>query len=692
MYYPTMQKKLFSKSLVISIICLSASFSELSSAQTVKGLDLDAIDQNIKPCDNFYQFACGNWVKTHTVPSFKWSLVRGLSQIKDSNDLYFKDLLEKYAQGNFGNTKNKYAKKIGDFYSSCVNEEEIESSDHHELLPIFTKIKNLNNHFDIPFVLAQLHRIGVPALFQFGSQIDNKDTRQTIAAIEPGSLGLENAQHYEGTKENQIQLREKYKVYIKSIAEKFGRTPESAEQIAHSVFAVETNLARFQLAKKDEDESLSSRYNLKTVSELGSMVPLFDWNGYFKALKINNPKMINLTQVEYIKSLNTLLGQMNMQDFKNYLEFQVMNTYGFYLNHAIHETWFDFNLRELRGQKSPMDRWKECSRNLNDSEFLGNALGRSYVESFMTPELVKKTNQMIDRYQDTLSRRISALSWMDEQTKQEAQKKLRAIARRIGIPKYWQNYDALPITRKSYLKNVIETKKFYGNYQLHKIDSPTNRMEWESTPQTVNAYYSYTNNDINFTTAILQEPLFSSEYTDATNYGAIGLFMGHELTHAFDSLGSQRDLNGVLRNWWTAQSAQAFKEKASCVANQYDKRLVDPSLSNLLSNGKQTLAEDIADIGGLNISYLSYRSLVSEKGEPEIVAGFTGDQQFFISSVQGFCTKYTKNFLEWDIQNDEHMPAPLRFNMAMLNNEGFAKAFGCKAGDAMFTENRCDMW
>lgn len=661
------------------VLLLTAS---LAAAQT-KGVDLGALDRNAEPCDDFYQFACGGWLSKNPIPGDQAMWGR-FNELDDRNTATLIKILEDASQPSA--TRTPIEQKIGDFYASCMDEAAIDKLSLAPLQKDLQRIDALKSTRELPALLASLHKVGVPALFDVQAEQDFKDTTRIIAMIDQGGIGLPDRDYYINDDKKSIELRESYQKHVASMLRLSGRNERGAGQGAAAIGKFETALAQASLdvvTRRDPN----ALYHKMTMAELQALSPSFDWKAYFAALGTPAFSDLNVIAPDFVKQVEMLVKNTPIDTWKTYLKWNTVRAHAPYLAKPFVDERFAFYGTTLTGQQEQRARAKRCATQVDQQ--LGEALGQKYVELTFGADGKRRMLAMVDGLIRALDRDIREVPWMSQATRDQALMKLKAIRNKIGYPDTWRDYSTVSIVRGDHVGNVQRAQAFETARQLSKIGKPVERGEWEMSPPTVNAYYHPLMNDINFPAGILQPPFFTREADEAVNFGAIGSVIGHELTHGFDDQGRQFAADGTLKDWWTPEDGKEFERRAECFVNQYsDYTAVD----ELKINGKLTLGENVADAGGLRIALMALQELL--QGPGQVVDGFTAEQRFFIGWGQMWCTNIRPELMRVLAQTDPHSPGRYRVNGVMVNTPEFAKAFSCKSDAKMVkaAANVCRVW
>ncbi|HZV86055.1 MAG TPA: M13 family metallopeptidase [Candidatus Binatus sp.] len=639
-------------------------------------------DKTCKPCDDFYQFAMGGWMKANPIPA-EYSTWGTFTQLRDNNLTAMRTILEAAAKANAPAGSNE--QKIGVFYASCMDTTAIDAAGLKPIATELAAIDAINDRKSLDAAIAQLQREGASVLFRFGSGQDVKDSTRVIAVASQGGLGMPDRDYYFRDDDKSKQLRQDYEQHVAKMFELASDAPDKAAAEAKSVISIETALAkasRTRVELRDPEKN----YNLMPLSEMAALTPGWSWESYLHAVGAPSVQQVNMRQPEFFKVMNQELASVPLPDWRIYLRWHVIHASAPGLPERFVEENFDFYDRKLSGTKELLPRWKRCAQSTDRN--LGEALGQVYVEKYFPPAARARAKEMVNNLISALRDDIPTLSWMGPDTKKQALAKLEAFTVKIGYTDKWRDYSNLTIDRSSYAANVRRSIEFEYARQLGKIGKPVDRTEWGMTPPTVNAYYNDSMNEIVFPAGILQPPFYDPNADDAVNYGGIGAVIGHEISHGFDDQGSKFDGKGNLREWWTPDDRKNFTERSDCVVNQFNGYEVEPGLHQ---NGKLVLGESIGDLGGLAIAYAAYEKSI-EGRRPKDIDGLTPEQRFFLGWAQVWGTNQRAEAARLGANTDPHPLARFRGNGPLSNMAEFAKAFGCKKGDAMVREQVCKIW
>jgi len=664
---------------------LAAQDRPLTSLPYTPSLEVKFLDRAADPCVDFYRFACGSWNKLNPIPpdQARWDVY---GKLGTENMQYLWGLLEESARPAPGRSPNQ--QKIGDYFAACMDEAGIEKAGTRPLEKGLGEIAALNSAADLAPLIARLHLDSGASgrfLFGFGSNQDFADSEQIIAFAGAGGLGLPDRDYYVKTDAKSQETRQRYLDHVARMLGLLGDAPPAASAEAATVMSIETELAKASLTRVE----LRDPYNLfhkLSRAELEKLMPHFDWSQYWQTINLPAPAVINVTEPAFFGEVEKLVDTRPVSDWKTYLRWHLVNDRARYLGKAFVAADFDFYSKYLRGVKEMEPRWKRCVRRVDRD--LGEALGQVFAEKTFTPATKASAVAMTREIEKAMEADLHQLAWMGDATKQKALEKLHGVVNKIGYPSQWRDYTSVVITPDDYAGDAARCDSFENHRQLAKIGKPVDRSEWGMTPPTVNAYYDPQMNDINFPAGVLEPPLYDPKMDDAPNYGNTGATIGHELTHGFDDEGRQFDAKGNLKDWWTKQDADAFVERAACVSTQYSGYTV---IDDIKINGKLTLGEDVADLGGTLLAYMAWKEATKgQKLEP--IGGFTPEQRFFIGMAQWACGDERPANKRLNALTNPHSPNEYRINGVVSNMPEFGKAFSCKPGQPMVRANACRVW
>ena len=664
------QRFLFFSALIL-LAALPAGAQTLPAAAPTApahGLFLSALDPTVRPCDDFYEYANGGWLRTAAIPPERSGAGVGL-EVSERNQLILRAVAEKAAADPRADP-HRPAGKVGSFYRSGLDEARVESEGAHPLAPEMARIDAVR---DAPGLLAEigrLHRLGIGAAFNFGAGQDIKDSERAIAQVGQGGLGLPERGYYTRTDAETEAVRDAYTAHVAKMLTLLGDAPAQAGAEAKTILALETALA---LASKTpvERRDPAANYHKTTLAGLEALTPGVRWQPYFDAIGLPRPGAINVAQPAFFTALGRQIVTAPLADWKTYLRWKLLNGEASALSADFVAEDFHFKGTVLNGTPQNLPRWKRVL-NATDNA-LGEALGQLYVAQAFPPPAKARALALVQNLKAVLRDDLQTLPWMSAQTRTQAVQKLDAVRIKIGYPDKWRDYSKLDVSSPIYAVNVMHADQFAFDYDLHTIGRPLNRGEWHMTPPTVNAYYSATGNEIVFPAGILQPPFFDAQADDAVNYGAIGAVIGHEMTHGFDDKGRQFDAQGNLRDWWTASDARNFTARASGIISRYS---AFEALPGAHVNGALTQGENIADIGGLKIAYLALEKSLAGHPRPKI-DGFTPEQRFFLAFGQIWRTKQRPASVRVRLATDPHSPPRFRVLGSVAALPEFRAAFGC---------------
>ncbi len=650
-----------------------------------RGFDTANLDRTCKPCEDFNRFANGGWLASHPIPAAypRWGR---FEELAERNRETLHQILDADQKANA--RRGTSEQKLGDFYASCMDEAKIEAEAAKPLQTELARIDAIRDIRNFQDEVATFHKRGVSALFGFGAAQDFKRSTDVIAQAQQGGLSLPDRDYYTKADDKSKQLREQYASHVAKMFELLGDDADKSAAEAKSILDTETKLAeisRTRVDRRDPDKN----YNKMTLAELSALTPNFSWSEYLRARGASANGNINVGQPDFFKGLNAQLASTPIDAWKTYLRWHLLDTAASSLSKKFVDEDFNFKGKVLTGTTEQLPRWKRCVAVTDRA--LGEALGQEYVQRTFTPEAKLRAQTMVKNLVEALRDDLSTLSWMSDATRQQATAKLNAFARKIGYPDKWRDYSALNVDRTSYTNNILRANAFEINRNLGKLGKPVDRTEWGMTTPTVNAYYNPSMNEIVFPAGILQPPFFDPNADDAINYGGIGAVIGHEMTHGFDDQGSKFDKEGNLANWWTTEDLKNFHVRSECVVNQFSGFEVEPGLHE---NGKLVVGESIADLGGLTVAYNAFEKSLQGKPRPASIDGFTPEQRFFLGWAQVWASNARPEYARLGVNTDPHPLARFRVDGPLSNMPAFAKAFGCKQGEAMVRPEteRCQIW
>jgi putative endopeptidase len=661
------------------------SFAQSNSAPASPAFNASAIDKNADPCTDFYAYACGNWMKTNTIPADQASWL-SFRELDDRNEAILRQILEK-AEANDPH-RNAIDQKIGDFYDSCMDESAANAKGLDPLKAELARIAGAKDKQALIDAIARVQLLGPNPLFSFYSSPDLHNANMVIVYLDQGGLTLPDRDYYIKDDAHMNEIRQHYREYVTQVFTLAGQSPEQAKASAETVLRIETELAKAAMDRTARRDP-KTRDHKMTLDEASTMASNFYLTRYFSDMGTPKFTDLNVSNPEFFKQVNGLLESEPLDAWKTYVSWHLLDGTAPWLSKPFVDANFKME-QALSGQPEIKPRWKRCVDAVDNG--IGEALGQRYVELTFGAEGKQRMLKMVDALEKSLAEDISNLSWMSEDTKKQAHVKLEAIRNKIGYPDVWRDYSSLKIQRGDLVGNFLRANEFEARRNINKIGKPLDRNEWGMTPPTVNAYYSPPRNEIVFPAGILQPPFFDKNADDATNFGAIGVVIGHELTHGFDDQGRKFDPQGNLRDWWTPEDGKRFEERASCVANEYSGFT---AVDDLKLNGRLTLGENTADNGGARIALMALHHFIADdKGgnSGQTIGGYTPDQRFFLGFSRVWCELRRPEYTRAQVTTNPHSPGKWRVDGVVQNMPEFDEAFGCKKGQPMVSENACHVW
>jgi endothelin-converting enzyme/putative endopeptidase len=681
----------FERFLLSAGILTSLAFSSWAQDQLSSGprnpaqakqpvLDATSMDTSVDPCVDFFAYSCNGWIKRNPIPpdQSSWS---AYAKVQDENRLELRGILETTASE--AGERPLYRQKVGDYYASCIDEKTIDALGSRPLQEPLAKIEGIRSKTELSEVVAGMAHQS--ALFNFRSDQDYKNSAEVIAEADQGGLGLPDRDYYFKDDAKSVELRQAYVAHVQKMLELLGHPSATASSEAKKILEIETELARGSMTRVERRDP-KSLYHRMSADELQKLSPNFQWRVFFAKVGMPQLKSLNVETPVFFQAMNNLIEKEDLAPWKTYLQWQLVHANARFLSSAFVNENFNFYGKTLQGRQELQPRWKRCVEDVDND--LGEALGQAYVEKYFSSDAKRLVLTMVDEIESAMQQDIQDLAWMSPDTKKNALEKLHAVVNKIGYPDKWRDYSKLEIKRGDEIGNVRRASEFEFNRQLAKIGKPVDRQEWGMTPPTVNAYYDPQKNDVNFPAGILQPPLFDPASDAAPNYGNTGGTIGHELTHGFDDEGRQFDAAGNLRDWWTEKDGKEFEKRASCISDQYSQYV---AVDDIKINGKLTLGEDVADLGGLTLAYMAWKQDTKAQNlEP--LEGFTPEQRFFIGYAQSWCGSTRDETKRMRATVDEHSPEKYRTNGVVTNMPQFQSAFHCKTGAPLAPAQRCRVW
>ncbi len=654
----------------------------LQAMPYLPSLDVNNLDRSVDPCNDFYKFACGGWEKHNPIPADQagWDVY---SKLANDNQQFLWGILEEDAKAT---SRTPVQQKVGDYFAACMNTGAIDALGGKPIAPLLARLDALQTRPELLSALTTLDRYALGSFFwRAGTGQDAVDSSTIIVELGAGGLGLPDRDYYLKTDPKSVKIREQYVAYIQQLLGLAGEDAAHAKPDAESVLRIETSLAKGSLSRVQQRDPHAT-YHMMPVADLEKLTPSIDWPGFFASKGAPGVTKLNVSQPEFMKTVETELTTEDVSALRAYLRFHALTAAAPYLAKPFEQASFDFYSTTLRGVPVMPPRWKTCTRGVDRS--LGEALGQEFVRRTFSAETKAKTQLMTAQIETAMQHEIEALDWMSPATKAEALRKLHAIRNKIGYPDHWRDYTALDVKPDDYFGNTRRANQFGTDRQWTKLGKPVDLNEWGMTPPTVNAYFNPQMNDINFPAGVLQPPLYDPKEDDAPNYGQTGATIGHELTHAFDDEGRQFDFKGNLRDWWTPEDAAGFEKRINCVRDQYAGFVV---VDDIHINSKLTSGEDVADIGGTLLAYIAWKK--QTEGQKLVSAeGFTPDQRFWVGMAQWACSNERPENLRVSAVTNSHSPGYARINGVVSNMPEFQKAFGCKVGQPMVHTPTCKVW
>ncbi|MGX5174406.1 M13 family metallopeptidase [Aliikangiella sp. IMCC44653] len=652
-------------------------------AELTSGIELANMDTSVRPQDDFYQYVNGTWLKNTPIPSDK-STYGSFTALRDKSREDVKAIIEETAQ--LENVEaGSDAQRVGDLYKSYMNTDKLNQLGIKPIEADLAEIEAIKTHDDVVAHFAKAQVYSGKAPFGFWVNNDSKNPTSYITYFTQSGLGLPDREYYLKEDEKSAEIRQAYVAHIETMLS-LAKIAEPAKT-AQAIMALETEVAKLHWTRK-ESRNRDKTYNKVDTAKLSEMMPGFNWSLYLEKTGINSENSVIIRQPTYFENFAKLFKSTDIESWKNYLRWTLINSSASLLSADFDKANFDFYSKTLSGTPEQEARWKRAVGSVN--RLLGEVVGKIYVKKHFKPEAKQRMVNLVENLREAYRQAIIELDWMSEETKQQALDKLAKFTPKIGYPDKWKDYSGLSISADDLVGNYKRAAKFNHDNEVNKLGKPIDKTEWFMSPQTVNAYYNPVMNEIVFPAAILQPPFFNMQADDAVNYGGIGGVIGHEMGHGFDDQGAKSDGDGVLRNWWTEKDLAEFKLRTGKLAAQYSE--FEP-LPGEHIDGELTLGENIGDLGGLTIAHKAYM-LSLEGNEAPVIDGFTGEQRFFMGWAQVWAYKFRDEALSMRLKTDPHSPAPYRGNGTLMNMPEFMDAYNVKPGDAMYRkpEDRVKIW
>lgn len=670
------------KKILLSCFTISLLLSSCSQKEMVSGISKKDMDTLINPGDDFDAYVNGNWNKTTKIPADK-SSYGAFDMLLDKSEKDVKAIIEEAAKGN--NAEGSDAQKIGDFFASYMDRKERDAIGLKPLQKEFAAVDAITDYNSLASYFGEANRKGYSIPFSFSVYNDFKDPNKYSLVTWQGGISLPDRDYYLSNDEAMLKIRTAYKTHLEKMLQLAGI--EKPTENAAKVFALETEIAKIH-QRKEDNRDMVKLYNPYKVEDFKTLMPQFNWNAMMEKAGVAKEKSAIIAQVDYLKNLDGLIQKTPIDTWKTFLKWGIINNSCTYLTTELDKQQFEFNGKILNGTEKQREDWKRAVATVSNG--LGEMIGKLYVEKHFTPEAKERMTKMVKNLLKAYAESIKKLDWMSEATKKEALKKVDKFIVKIGYPDKWKDYSSVKINKKDLFGNVQRATAFEYDRNLAKLGKPVDKTEWGMTPQTVNAYYNPSVNEIVFPAAILQPPFFDLEADDAVNYGGIGAVIGHEIGHGFDDQGSTFDGDGVMKNWWTEKDMAAFKAKTAALVEQYNSF---EALPGLHVNGAFTLGENIGDLGGLSIAVKAYKESLQGKEAP-VLDGFTGMQRVFLGWGKVWKEKIREEALRNQILADPHSPAKFRANGTVRNIPEFYEAFNVKPNNKLYLapDKRVKIW
>ncbi len=667
------------------IISLAMTAMTMSAGNLARGVDRSNLDLSTTPGENFYQYACGGWMKNNPLDP-QYARFGTFDELGENNRAQLKELILNLGTNN---PMGSLEQKVSDLYLQGMDSTLRNQQGNLPVQDMLAQIYQMPRN-SLEAIIADMHRGIAAPFFDSGVMADLKNSDKNLLYITAGGMGMGDRDYYLENDENTVKVRNAYLAYIEKLFVLSGRKPKDAKKAAKDILAIETELAKVSLTR-EESRDYSRQYNIRSIDQLKADYPNFNWDSYFNLLF---PASITVDKVcvmhpNSLAKFNEMLNTLKIEQIRDYIAFKYLDAASCYLTDEYEQANFDMYSRAMSGKQVMQPRWK---RSLNvPNSVLGEAVGELYVKKYFPEESKRKMIKLVNNLRIALAEHISGLTWMSPKTKVNALVKLNSFTVKVGYPDSWRDYSGITIDpNKYYWENVMNARRFEADYQLSQLDKPVDKAKWQMTPQTVNAYYDPSTNEICFPAGILQKPYFDPDADDASNYGAIGVVIGHEMTHGFDDQGRNFDHNGNMIDWWTEEDAAMFQELANKLGEQYSAEIV---ADDVHANGTFTMGENIADHGGLRVAYSAFKKTEQGSGN-ELIDGFTPDQRFFLSYANVWAANITKEEILRRTKTDPHSLGINRVNVAIRNLDFFFNAFNIQPGEKMWRapEDRVIIW
>lgn len=678
-----MKMKYYLPLMAFALMSTTGCNSKKEAAMTL-GIDLANLDTTALPGTDFYQYACGGWIKAHPLTD-EYSRFGSFDMLAENNREQLRGLIEELAgkQSQTGTVEQK----IGDLYNMAMDTVKLNADGGSPIKAQLEKIAAIKNKSEISRMIAELGMENADVYFSLYVGADPMNSSMNIVQTYQSGIGLGEKEYYLENDDHTKEIRTKYEEHIAKMFELAGFAPAEAKKNASAVMNIETRIAKASFSAVEQRDP-HANYHKMTMDELKKQIPGINWDDYFSSLGLNNLNELSVSQVEPIKEVESIINNVPLQDQIAYMQWKLISAASPYLSDEFVAQNFEFYGKIFSGKKEDRPRWKRAVSTVDG--VLGEAVGQMYVKKYFPPEAKERMVNLVKNLQTSFGERITNLAWMSEATKEKAHEKLAAFYVKVGYPDKWRDYSKLEIKNDSYWENIKRAIKFEVDYMMSKAGKPVDRDEWHMTPQTVNAYYNPTTNEICFPAGILQYPFFDMNADDAFNYGAIGVVIGHEMTHGFDDMGRQFDKEGNLKDWWTAEDAERFNERAQVMVNYFDSIEVLPGLR---ANGSLTLGENLADHGGLVISYQAFKNATKDTPLP-VEEGFTPEQRFFLAYSNVWAGNIRDEQIRIYTRSDPHSLGKWRVDGALPHINTWYEAYNITEHDPMYlpVNERVSIW
>ncbi len=680
-----MKKIILGLSVIGLISCQQNAEPAENHVEAVLGFDLADLDTSISPCEDFFQYTSGNWIKNNPIPETesRWG---SFNELIESNNADVRELLNEIVNKT-GFEKGSYQQLVADFYRSGMDSNATETTGIKGLEPILSKVAAISSLDDYLKVNGEFKMLGIAHPWGSYVGVDEKNSSRHLVQLVQSGLGMPDRDYYLKTDSTSEDLQNKYRIHVANMLALSGYEREKANKAAAGIYAFESKLAKAAMSRVDR-RSAEKTYNKMSFSSLLELAPNLKLEDYFGSNNLEFDTAV-VNQPDYIKALDTIIAQENLTVLMDYAHWSVIDAYGSYLPSAFVNENFDFFGKTMSGSRKLRPRWKRVLSSLNGG--LGEPLGHMYVDKHFPESSKENIKNMVENLRAAYKLRIQGLDWMGEETKKKAIEKLEGFTYKIGYPDTWKTFEGLEILADDYLQNAINLNRYGVAENLAKLDKEVDREEWGMPAHIVNAYYNPANNEVVFPAGILQPPFYNAEAEAAINYGGIGGVIGHEFSHGFDDQGSKYNKEGNLEDWWTKEDSSRFAVKTTALADQYSS--YEP-LAGVFVNGNLTLGENIADLGGLTLAYYAYKTSLENGREDVVIDGFTWQQRVFLGWAQVWQTNQRDAYLRNQVTTDPHSPAKYRVNGTVANMDEFREAWGCENSDAMINsgEKQVKIW